>query len=82
MVIRTPAGAICGLRQRGRAEIAGEHKQVTVMFVDIVRSMDLAERLDSERWRGLLDRFFVIASGPFIERRARSTGSPAWAISD
>jgi class 3 adenylate cyclase/tetratricopeptide (TPR) repeat protein len=32
------------------------------MFVDIVGSMDLAERLDPERWRGLMDRFFVIVS--------------------
>jgi adenylate cyclase len=45
-----------------RRSIEGERKQVTVMFVDIVRSMDLAERLDPERWRGLLDRFFVIVS--------------------
>jgi class 3 adenylate cyclase/tetratricopeptide (TPR) repeat protein len=42
--------------------IEGERKQVTVMFVDIVGSMDLAERLDPERWRGLLDRFFALAS--------------------
>ena len=42
--------------------IEGERKQVTVMFVDIVGSMDLAEALDSERWRGLLDRFFALAS--------------------
>ena len=41
---------------------AVERKQVTVMFVDIVGSMDLAETLDSERWRGLLDRFFALAS--------------------
>jgi len=45
-----------------RGSIEGERKQVTVMFVDIVRSMDLAERLDPERWHGLLDRFFVSAS--------------------
>jgi class 3 adenylate cyclase/tetratricopeptide (TPR) repeat protein len=46
--------------QGARAEVEGERKQVTVMFVDIVGSMDLAEALDSERWRGLLDRFFVL----------------------
>jgi class 3 adenylate cyclase/tetratricopeptide (TPR) repeat protein len=45
----------------GRAALEGERKQVTVMFVDIVGSMDLAEVLDPERWRGALDRFFVIA---------------------
>jgi class 3 adenylate cyclase/tetratricopeptide (TPR) repeat protein len=48
--------------QGAKAEIEGERKQVTVMFVDIVDSMDLAETLDSERWRGLLDRFFAIVS--------------------
>jgi adenylate cyclase len=32
------------------------------MFVDIVGSMDLAEALDPERWRDLLDRFFALAS--------------------
>ena len=37
------------------------------MFVDIVGSMDLAERLDPERWRGLLDRFFVIVSEAVLE---------------
>jgi class 3 adenylate cyclase/tetratricopeptide (TPR) repeat protein len=42
--------------------VVGERKQVTVMFVDIVGSMDLAESLDSEYWRGLLARFFAIAS--------------------
>ena len=42
--------------------IEGERKQVTVMFVDIVGSMDLAEAIDSERWRGLLDRFVALAS--------------------
>jgi len=48
--------------QSARGDIEGERKQVTVMFVDIVDSMDLAETLDSERWRGLLDRFFAIVS--------------------
>jgi class 3 adenylate cyclase/tetratricopeptide (TPR) repeat protein len=40
----------------------GERKQVTVMFVDIVGSMDLTEALDSEHWRALLDRFYAIVS--------------------
>jgi class 3 adenylate cyclase/tetratricopeptide (TPR) repeat protein len=46
-----------------RGTIEGERKQVTVMFVDIVRSMALTEALDSERWRGLVERFFLIVSG-------------------
>jgi class 3 adenylate cyclase/tetratricopeptide (TPR) repeat protein len=49
--VEKPAGAV-----------VGERKQVTVMFVDIVGSMDLAESLDSEYWRGLLARFFAITT--------------------
>lgn len=45
-----------------RHAVEGERKQVTVMFVDVVGSMGLAERLDPERWRELMDRFFVIVS--------------------
>jgi class 3 adenylate cyclase/tetratricopeptide (TPR) repeat protein len=56
-----PAGAASATKKVPDT-VVGERKQVTVMFVDIVGSMDLAERLDPERWRGLLDRFFVIVS--------------------
>jgi class 3 adenylate cyclase/tetratricopeptide (TPR) repeat protein len=56
-----PAGA-ASATEKALDTVIGERKQVTVMFVDIVGSMDLAERLDPERWRGLLDRFFVIVS--------------------
>lgn len=64
-VQRTPAGPDDELAETSAAiqePIEGERKQVTVMFVDIVGSMDLAEALDPERWRGLLDRFFAIIS--------------------
>jgi class 3 adenylate cyclase/tetratricopeptide (TPR) repeat protein len=58
-----PAGAESAQTAEKPADaVVGERKQVTVMFVDIVGSMDLAEQLDPERWRGLLDRFLVIAS--------------------
>ena len=30
--------------------ISGERKQVTVMFADIVRSMELTRALGAERW--------------------------------
>jgi class 3 adenylate cyclase/tetratricopeptide (TPR) repeat protein len=46
---------------RGRPSLEGERKQITVMFSDIVRSMELAGGLDTERWRVVLERFFVIA---------------------
>src|SRR5918994_5230182 len=46
-----------------RAAIEGERKQITVMFADIVGSMELAASLDAERWRAILDRFLAIAAG-------------------
>jgi adenylate cyclase len=50
-----------------RSELEGERKQVTLMFVDVAGSMDLARTLDSERWRDILDRFFHIA-GESVQR--------------
>ncbi len=48
-------------RIRGtRADLEGERKQVTVLFADVMGSMDLAERTDPELWRSIMDRFFVI----------------------
>ncbi len=38
----------------------GERKQVTVLFADVEGSMDLAESLDPERWRDIMDGFFTI----------------------
>ena len=46
----------------GRVGIEGELKQVTVMFTDIVGSMDLTRSLDTERWGFVLDRFIAIAA--------------------
>ena len=39
-------------------ELAGERKQVTVLFADVMGSMDLAERTDPERWQTIMDGFF------------------------
>ncbi len=44
----------------GRATLEGERKQVTVLFADVVGSMDLAEQSDPEEWRRIMDRFFSI----------------------
>jgi class 3 adenylate cyclase len=41
--------------------IGGERKQVTVMFVDVVRSMELTRAMGAERWREVLDGFLTIA---------------------
>jgi class 3 adenylate cyclase/tetratricopeptide (TPR) repeat protein len=48
-------------RIRGtRADLDGERKQVTVLFADVMGSMDLAEQTDPEVWRGIMDHFFTI----------------------
>jgi adenylate cyclase len=43
-----------------RESVEGERKQITVLFADVQGSMDLAERLDPESWRELMNRFFQI----------------------
>jgi class 3 adenylate cyclase/ABC-type dipeptide/oligopeptide/nickel transport system ATPase component len=43
----------------GRA-LEGERKPVTVLFVDVVGSLELAERLGPEDWRRVMDRCLAI----------------------
>src|SRR5262249_12012245 len=43
-----------------RGALAGERKQVTVLFADVKGSMDLAERLDPEDWHRIMERFFQL----------------------
>jgi class 3 adenylate cyclase/tetratricopeptide (TPR) repeat protein len=45
-----------------RTGIEGERKQVTVMYTDIVGSMELTHALDTERWGLVLDRFLATAA--------------------
>jgi len=40
--------------------LEGEHKQVTVLFADVMGSMELAERSDPEEWRRTMERFFAV----------------------
>jgi class 3 adenylate cyclase/tetratricopeptide (TPR) repeat protein len=48
----------------GRAGLEGERKQVTILFADLVASMELAQRIDPEDWRSIMDRFFqLLADG-------------------
>jgi len=44
-------------------ELTGERKQVTVLFADVMGSMDLAERTDPERWQTIMDGFFRALAG-------------------
>jgi len=46
-----------------RSALRGERKLVTVLFADVARSMELAERVDPEEWHRLLDRLFRILTG-------------------
>src|SRR5213595_1038938 len=46
-----------------QSSLRGERKLVTVLFADVVRSMELAERVDPEEWHRLLDRLFRILAG-------------------
>ena len=41
-------------------DAASERKHVTVLFADVRGSMALAEQLDVEDWRAIIDRFFVL----------------------
>src|SRR5438093_454696 len=44
----------------GGGALEGERKQVTVLFADVMGSMELAERSDPEQWRQIMERFFAI----------------------
>src|SRR2546428_670459 len=47
-----------------KSAVEGERKPVTVLFADVARSMELAERVDLEEWHRLLDRLFrILADG-------------------
>ena len=63
----TPLGSAPAVRlaekvRAGRGALEGERKQVTVLFADVIGSMELAERHDPEEWRALMDRFFSVLS--------------------
>ncbi len=46
-----------------RSAIEGERKQVTVLFCDLAKSTELAERLGEDVMHRLLDRFFDVTLG-------------------
>src|SRR5690349_13215153 len=47
---------------QSKSALEGERKQVTVLFADVQGSMQLAEQLDPEEWRAIMQRFFQILS--------------------
>ena len=61
--IVTPAHLADKIRSTRRA-LEGERKLVTVLFADVVHSMELIEGVDAEEWHRVLDRFFqILATG-------------------
>src|SRR3954454_13107330 len=58
---RTPDHLAEKIRTHGRT-LEGERKQVTVLFADVMGSMELSERSDTEEWQQTMDRFFAILS--------------------
>src|SRR5262245_24049326 len=46
--------------RQAKGTIEGERKEVTVVFVDVKGSMELAEQLDPEVWSQIMQRFFRI----------------------
>jgi class 3 adenylate cyclase/tetratricopeptide (TPR) repeat protein len=51
--------ANCGTRLRGPAARQEARKKVSILFMDIVGSTQLAERLDPEPLRQIMDRYFA-----------------------
>lgn len=45
-----------------QAGLDGERKQVTVLFADVKGSMDMAEQVDPEEWREIMQSFFSLLS--------------------
>ena len=52
---------VCGVAGSSHLP-SGEHKQVTVLFADVVGSMKLAAALDAERLREIMNELFNRAS--------------------
>src|SRR5262244_1931286 len=46
--------------RQAKATVEGERKQVSVLFVDVKGSMELAEHLDPEAWSQIMQRFFLL----------------------
>src|SRR5689334_17559936 len=60
----TPPPHLADRIREGRTRLEGERKQVTILFADLVDSMELAQRMDPEDWRSIMDGYFrVLADG-------------------
>ena len=59
--------ANCGTSLRGPAARQEARKKVSILFLDIVGSTQLAERLDPEPLREVMDRYFAACAGCVTE---------------
>ena len=57
----------CGTPQNDTAQSAAEYKQVTVLFADVVRSMDIAAAVGPERLREIMAELVDLA-GSVVQR--------------
>ena len=56
---------------------AAEYKQVTVLFADVVHSMDIAVALGPERLREIMADVFDVSAAAVNDTEEPSTSSPA-----
>jgi class 3 adenylate cyclase/tetratricopeptide (TPR) repeat protein len=57
--VAQPGSPPLGARRVASAQaLAGERKQITVLFCDVERSMELAESVGPETWREVMARFY------------------------
>src|SRR5262249_831543 len=48
--------------RQAKATVEGERKQISVLFVDVKGSMELAEHLDPDAWAQVMHRFLLTFS--------------------
>src|ERR1043166_33458 len=78
---RTPAIAVSTPAREPESLPAGERRQLTVLFYDLVGSTPLSQQLDAEEWRDVIARYQQAAScavGRFGRNAARRTNGGAW----
>ena len=75
----TATGLFCGScgTKLTQATRPAEYKQVTVLFADVVHSMDIAAAVGSERLREIIAQLVGRAKEVFSATTARWTSSPA-----
>ena len=61
-LVEAPAAEAEAPAEAEAAPLDGERKQVTVLFADVMGSMDMAEQTDPEEWRQIMQRFFSLLS--------------------